>query len=98
MAETGLHCTEDSRDRSFWVCWGDPPVETEYGIVCGGDIETADGDTLVAMALSDTRMQSLLDLLQGIPGEWLGTPTMVRQVPLRIATRRGGDHRRRPSR
>ena len=89
MAETGLHCTDESRDRSFWVCFGDPPVDTEYGIVCYGDIEASDSNTLVVMALSDKRMHSLLDLVQGIAGECLGTPTIVRHVPPRIATRRG---------
>ena len=97
-AEAGLHCTEESLDRGFWVFWGDPPVETEYGIVCYGDIEASDTHTLLVTALSDVRMRTLRDVLQEIAGEHMGTPTMERQAPLRIATERGREHRRKRGR
>jgi hypothetical protein len=97
MEEEALHGTEESTDRGFWVLWGDPPVETEHGIVCFGDIEAVSANTPVAAALSHARMHSLLEVLHATAPECLGAPTIERRAPLRVTASDGRVSRRRRS-
>jgi len=74
MADARLRCTDTSRASSFWILFGDPPVEEEYGILCFGDVELTRDRTLVVSAISDLRMQALLARLREIAGDLLGEP------------------------
>jgi hypothetical protein len=76
MEDVRLYCVEDSPDRVFWTLWGQPALESEYGIVCFGDIELRHRQTLIASALSAPRMAVLLDLLAEAAGEGLPSPTV----------------------
>jgi len=78
MADARLRCMDESPESSFWILWGDPAVEDEYGIMCFGDLDLKDNRTLLVMAMSDLRMRILLDLLQEIAGDVLGEPQMSR--------------------
>ena len=74
-----LYCVEDSPHRAFWTYWGDPALDIPQGTVCFGDIELLEGHTLLISALSDTRMEALLELVRPLK---LGTPQMqVDSVP-----------------
>lgn len=76
-----VHCTEDIKRRAFWLYWGEPALQTPYGILCFGDIELKKNRTLLMTALSDLRMQTLLDLLSPLN---LGTPQIEREPPIRV--------------
>lgn len=81
LADERLHCVEDNGSNGgFWSYWGSPALEAEYGILCFGDIELK-GDTLLATALSDLRMETLLDLLEEIAGDCLDTPQIQADPP-----------------
>ncbi len=80
MADTRLRCMDESLRNSFWIFWGDPVMESEYGIMCFGDFELKDNRTLLVTAMSDLRMGVLLDLLQEIAGDILGEPQMSRDA------------------
>jgi hypothetical protein len=69
-ADSRLHHTIDEKDSCFWIYWGDPPVESKYGIICFGDLDLQQ-DTLVVTALSEVRMKTLLDLLREHFGDTL---------------------------
>jgi len=102
MADMRLRCVDESPDSSFWIFWGDPPAEDQYGILCFGDLELKENHTLLVTAMSDLRMRVVLDLLQEIAGDCLGTPQLSRDpVPVieKTARRsRGRLSRRRPRR
>ena len=68
-----LYCVEDTPHRAFWVYWGDPAFDAPYGTLCFGDIELQENHTLLVTALSDARMEVLLELLRPLE---LGTPQM----------------------
>jgi hypothetical protein len=76
MSDPRLRCVDESLESSFWIYWGDPALEDEYGILCFGDLELKDNHTLLVTAMSDLRMQMLLDLLQEIAEDCLGSPRM----------------------
>ena len=60
-----LYDVEDTPQRGFWTYWGDPAFDTPpYGTLCFGDLELQENGLLLVTALSDTRMEVLLDLLQ----------------------------------
>lgn len=63
MDDLRLHCVEDTPDRTFWNLWGEPALESEYGIICFGDIELQHQQVLIASAMSAPRMAALMDLL-----------------------------------
>ena len=71
-----LQCVEDSPQRGFWLYWGDPALDDQYGTLCFGDIELKDGHTLDLTAMSDVRMQTLLDLLNELATAPLPAPKM----------------------
>ncbi|TAK32176.1 MAG: hypothetical protein EPO21_15665 [Chloroflexota bacterium] len=71
-----LRCVDTSPVSSFWLLWGHPPVEDQYGILCFGDIELKQNHTLVVSAMSDLRMRILLDVLDELAGGCLGEPLM----------------------
>ncbi len=83
-ADVRLRCVDQSLQSSFWVFWGDPAVEDQYGILCFGDIELKQNRTLLVSAMSDVRMRVLLDLLQEIAGDYLSKPQMSRDPVLAI--------------
>jgi SEC-C motif len=101
-ADVRFRCVDDSRKSSFWIFWGDPPVEEPYGILCFGDVELKDNRTLVLSAMSDLRMQTLLGALAEIAGDTLGSPRMQRdRVPVihkQDRPSRALTHRGRPGR
>jgi SEC-C motif len=66
-----LYCVQDNKLHTFWILWGDPALETPYGILCFGDLELQEDHTLLVTALSKKRMGTLIDLLQPLN---LGTP------------------------
>jgi len=68
-----LYCVEDTPRRSFWIFWGDPALDAIYGTLCFGDFELQKSRTLVITALSDVRMEVLLELVHPLE---LGTPRM----------------------
>ena len=78
MSDVRLYCVDEILDSSFWIFWGDPLVEDQYGILCFGDLELKKNCTLLVTAMSDLRMSLLLDLLQEIAGSRLGRPEMSR--------------------
>ena len=71
-----LQCIEDTPQRSFWLYWGDPALDDQYGTLCFGDIELKNGNTLHLTAMSDVRMQTLLDLLNELATTPLPPPRM----------------------
>lgn len=70
-----LYCIEDTPQRAFWTYWGDPAFDIPQGTLCFGDIELLKSRTLLVSALSDTRMEMLLELLRPLK---LGSPQMHR--------------------
>ena len=72
-----LYCVEDSPHRAFWTYWGDPAIDIPQGRLCFGDIELLDNRTLLITALSDNRMQVLLELVRPLK---LGT-SQIRLEP-----------------
>lgn len=75
-----LYCFEDTPHRAFWTYRGNPAVDIPQGRLCFGDIELLEGSTLLITALSDTRMEILLELVRPLK---LGTPQMqFDSVPL----------------
>jgi hypothetical protein len=68
-ADERLICTEDTPKRGFWTYWGAPYLEAEYGILCFWDIELKHNRTLIVTALSEIRMQTLLDVVRDAIGE-----------------------------
>jgi len=76
-----LFCVEDTQQRTFWIYWGDPALDTRYGTICFGDIELKKNRTLLMTALSDIRMKTLLDLISPLN---LGTPQIEREPIIRL--------------
>jgi hypothetical protein len=74
MKDRRLYCSDESIESSFWTFWGDPVLEDQYGILCFGDFELKQNRTLIASAMSDVRMQNLLNVLKEVLGEQLGEP------------------------
>ncbi len=68
-----LYCVEDTPHHVFWVYWGDPALDNPYGTLCFGDFELQENHTLLVTALSDARMEVLLELVRPLN---LGTPQM----------------------
>ena len=66
-----LYCVEDTPHRVFWIYWGDPALDVRYGTLCFGDFELQENHTLMITALSDARMEVLLELVRPLK---LGTP------------------------
>jgi hypothetical protein len=59
-----LYTVEDRPQRGFWTYWGEPAFDTPpYGTLCFGDFELQEHGVLLVTALSNTRMEVLLDLL-----------------------------------
>lgn len=72
--DTRLRCISDSVDSTFWTFWGDPAIEDQYGILCFGDFELKHNRTLLVTAMSNLRMQMLLQVLEEIAEDPLGKP------------------------
>jgi len=71
-----LYGVEDTPQREFWTYWGDPAFDTPpHGTLCFGDLELQENGMLLATALSDTRMEVLLNLLHPLN---LDAPQMQR--------------------
>lgn len=91
MADERLYCVEDEAHRGFWLFWGDPAIEDEeFGIVCFGDIELKQNHTLLLTAISELRLQALLNLLQEVAGEQLVTPRIQKDEPNAIDKQSSG--------
>lgn len=76
-----LNCVEDKPKQGFWILWGDPAIETEFGVICFGDIELKNKKSLLVTAMSDIRMQTLLDLLNEIAADCLDEPKVKKDKP-----------------
>lgn len=76
-----LECVDDTPANGFWLFWDEPAVEAEYGIINFGDIELKSNKTLLVTAMSDLRMQCLLDLLQEIAADCLDKPDISQDPP-----------------
>jgi len=68
-----LYCVEDTPQRAFWTYWGNPAFDIPQGTLCFGDIELLGSRTLLVSALSDARMEILLELVRPLK---LSTPKM----------------------
>jgi hypothetical protein len=77
MDEERLYCIENRLARAFWTYWGDPSLLAPLGTLCFGDFELLEAHTLVVTALTNKRMQTLLDLLNELAGDLLGTPQIT---------------------
>jgi SEC-C motif len=77
MDEERLYCLENTRARAFWTYWGDPSLRAPFGTLCFGDFELLEAHTLVVTALTNKRMQTLLDLLDELAGDLLGIPQIT---------------------
>ena len=64
MDEIRVHDVELTPRRSFWIYWGEPALESRYGIICFGDVELRGRQTLIVTAMSDLRMRVLRTLLR----------------------------------
>ncbi len=73
-----LYCTEHNPQHSFWIYQGTPPFTSPAGTFCFGDFELLADNTLMITALSDNRMELLLELVQPLN---LGTP-QLEQYPV----------------
>lgn len=78
MANPRLRCTDTSQDSAFWILHGHPPIEDQYGFLCFGDFELKHNRTLLVSAMSDLRMEILLDLLLENAPIGLGKPRISR--------------------
>src|SRR5690349_17979626 len=91
-----LYCVEDTPRRAFWTYWGNPAFDIPQGRLCFGDIELLERHTLLLTALSNARMEILLDLVRPLN---LGTPQMQRdslpRVEKPVQKVSGGKRRRR---
>ena len=93
-----LYCVEDTPHRVFWVYWGDPALDVRYGTLCFGDFELQENHTLLITALSDARMEVLLELVRPLK---LGTPQIqVEPYPhlAKLVRKASAGKRRRKSR
>ena len=69
-----LYCVDKAFPRAFWIYWGDPAYDApSHGTICFGDFELQESQTLLVTALSDRRMEVLLDVLRPLE---LGIPQM----------------------
>jgi hypothetical protein len=55
LAEVRVHDLEDTPERSFGTYWGEPELESEFGIMCFGDLEL-NQDSLLVTTMSELRM------------------------------------------
>jgi len=76
-----LYCVEDTKQRMYWTYWGVPALKTPSGIVSFGDIELIKNRTLLMTAISDVRMNTLLDVISPLN---LGTPQIQREHIIRL--------------
>ena len=76
-----LYCVEDTPQRAFWTYWGNSAFDIPQGTLCFGDIELLGSRTLLVSALSDVRMEILLELVRPLK---LGTPQMHRDPVPRL--------------
>lgn len=83
MDDVRLHCVEDTPARAFWILWGEPALESEYGIICFGDIEFQYQQTLIVTSMSASRMAVLLDVVAQAGGVGLPSPT-VEHGPIQV--------------
>lgn len=77
MEDTRLYCTDSCMKSSFWIFWGDPAWEDQYGTLCFGDFELKRNHTLLVTTMSELRMQTLLNVLKEITEERLGVPQIT---------------------
>ena len=75
-----LYCVEDTKQRMYWTYWGVPALKAPSGMVTFGDIELIKNRTLLINALSDVRINTLLDLISPLN---LGTPQIQREPIIR---------------
>ena len=90
LGEIRLQDVEDTAERSFWTYWGEPALETEFGIMCFGDLELNQNGLLVT-AMSELRMRVLLNMLSEIASDCLGKPHIQRE-PVKMLDKRTGKY------
>jgi hypothetical protein len=88
MDDLRLHCVEDTPDRTFWTLWGEPALESEYGVICFGDIELQHQQVLIASAMSTPRMAVLMDLSAGDAGGVRLPDLAVEHDPIQVFDKR----------
>lgn len=88
MNDLRLHCVEDTPDRTFWTLWGEPALESEYGIICFGDIELQHQQVLIVSAMSTPRMAVLMDLLTEDAGGVRLPDPAAEQDPIQVFDKR----------
>jgi hypothetical protein len=90
LKEVRLQDVEDTPDRGFWTYWGEPALETEFGIICFGDLELK-RDSLLVTAMSELRLRVLLNMLSEIAHDCLGKPRIQRE-PVKMLDKRTGKY------
>ncbi len=65
---------EDTPARAFWIYWGEPAFEGQFGTICFGDVELQDEQRLIVTAMSAQRMALLLYVLYDCNGSLLTIP------------------------
>jgi hypothetical protein len=90
LEEVRVHDLEDAPERSFWTYWGEPALETKFGIICFGDIEL-NRDGLLVTAMSELRLRVLLNMLRELAGDCLGKPR-IQGDPVKMLDKRTGKY------
>ena len=94
-ADGRLHHPVDEPDEGFWILWGDPPFEDDYGIVCFGDIQLHADGRLEMTAMSELRMRVLMEFVQEAAGDLVGA-TQVQAQPVPVIDKATGKTRMLP--
>lgn len=76
-----LYCIDDSPEDAMWLYWDTPAVKGPYGIYCFGDLRLRKDRTLEITALSNTRMNIILAMLEPLK---LGKPRIRKDTVLPI--------------
>jgi hypothetical protein len=81
---------EDTPARAFWIYWGDPAFEGQFGTLCFGDVELQDDQRLIVTAMSAQRMALLLYVLYDCSGSLLTIPRIAYD-PLQVIDKQTGE-------
>ncbi len=74
-----LAIVDDTPHGGFWILWGDFALEDpRLGIMCFGDLELRPDGSLLVTAMSDVRMQTMLDMLQETAADCLDSPEITK--------------------
>jgi len=81
---------ETTSTRAFWIYWGSPALEGQFGRLCFGDVELQDDQRLIVTAMSAQRMALLLYVLYDCLGSLITVPE-VTYDPLHVIDKQTGE-------